>query len=125
MYALRVKPVCRLVQNDELRLWKQSLRDAQTLPHAVRIDAHRIMRSLAQGHCLKRCFDARTLCAAGHRRQHAQVLPAREVFVKCRSFDDRADVCQCAQWMSRHIMPQHTHAPSRRAYESERHPQRG
>src|SRR5882724_1751921 len=72
--SLRIKSVSRFIQNDELRIRQQSLCDTKALTHSMRVDAHGIASTLAQAHDLQNHFNPLSLCAAGHGREHSQVL---------------------------------------------------
>src|SRR6185369_14930219 len=102
--SLRIKSVSRFIQNDELRIRQQSLSDAEALTHAMRIDAHRITSPLAQAHDLQNHFNPLSLCAAGHGREHSQVLPPGKILVKGGRFNDRADALQSPEWPARHVV---------------------
>jgi len=53
---------------------QQSLSDTKALTHSMRVDAHGIASTLAQAHDLQNHFNALSLCAARHGREHSQVL---------------------------------------------------
>src|SRR5882724_1458444 len=99
--SLWIKSVSRFIQNDELRIRQQSLRDAEALTHSMRIDAHRIASTLAQAHDLQNHFNPLSLCAAGHGREHAQVLAPGKILVKGGRFNDRSTALQCPEWPAR------------------------
>ncbi len=55
--ALRIKTIRRFVENYEFGMRQERLRDAQSLPHSVRVRAHRIARAIAQTNQVERFLD--------------------------------------------------------------------
>ena len=119
--SLRIKSVSWFIQNDELRIRQQSLGDAEALTHAMRIDAHGIASTLAQAHDLQNHFNALSLCAAGHGREHSQVLSPGKILVKGRRLDDGPDALQCPERLARHVVSEDAHTPGRWTHKSQRH----
>src|SRR5690242_17991009 len=83
LYALRIESVRGLVENDNFGRWQQRLRDAEALPHAVRINSYRIARAFAQVYDFEHLFDALLSRAARQRSQQLQVTASGKVLVEC------------------------------------------
>src|SRR5205085_9837824 len=109
--SLRIKSVSWFIQNDELRIRQQSLGDAEALTHAMRIDAHGIASTLAQAHDLQNHFNPLSLCAAGHCREHSQVLSPGKILVKGGRFNDGADTLQGPERVAIHIVSEDAYPP--------------
>src|ERR1043165_20917 len=84
LYPLRIESVCGLVENDHLRRRQQRLRNAEPLPHAVRINPDRIARAIAEVNDVQHLLDALLSRAARQRSEQLQVPAPGKIVVERR-----------------------------------------
>ncbi len=89
-----VEPGRRLVQQQELRVAQQRRRDAEPLPHAVRVAANPVLRAIAQLDRLEHLVDARRRRPAVEVGEQAQVATAGEVRIEPRSFHEAGNAVE-------------------------------
>src|SRR6185503_14300391 len=80
--ALRIETIRRLVENNNLRSRQKRLRDAQTLPHPVRVNLDRILRASAQVYDFEHLVNALRAHATGKRSQQLQIPATRKILVE-------------------------------------------
>src|SRR5579864_1030928 len=96
--ASRVESIRGFVENEELWLREESERDAEALPHALRICLHEPMGVVFQMNDPQHARDAGRI-QRNESLSDPQVLVSGQVRVKRRRFDDGADSPQ--QWLPR------------------------
>src|ERR1051326_7126068 len=97
LYPLRIETVCRFVENDEVRRGQKCLRNSETLAHSIRINLHRISRTIAQLNDVEHLFHALLRDTTRQRSQQLQIPASGKILVERRRLDDRADTRTCPQ----------------------------
>src|SRR6185437_1972707 len=117
--AARVEAVGRLVEDQQLRVGQQAPRDAQALAHAHRVLRDAVVAARGEADPRQRRRDPRRDLRAAGGRHHAQVLAPRQVHVKARLLDDRADAPERLDPPGRDRPPQQVHRPRASRRETE------
>src|SRR5438552_16085879 len=107
--AFGVKPVTRLIENQQLRLRQQRLSQRQPCPHSVRVGLH--LRFLAPGQAdpVNHFLNSLLRRRRGVVTEDFQIAPAAEIIVKDRRFKNRADLEQRVLALPRHVVPANKH----------------
>jgi hypothetical protein len=116
--ALRVEPVGRLVEDEQVAGPQQRGGKAEALLHAERVGAEPLARGRAEPHPVERRLDARTAGARVDgevgRVQSGEVRPAGQVRVEGGSLDERAHPRQHPGARGRHGFAQQLDGAVRR-----------
>ena len=83
-----VEAVHRLVQDHQLRVGQEAAGDAEPLAHALGVGAHPVVAAVAEPGTLQGRLDPPLGLRSAGSRDHPEVLPAAEMRVKARFFDD-------------------------------------
>jgi len=94
-------------------------REPQTLTHAERVRGDALLRARRQAHSLERTGNARPRAATAYGGVHFEVLHPRQVAVKARLVDDRADPRERPLAFVRDAEAKHGHGPRRQPREPE------
>ena len=118
----RVKPVHRLVEDQQLRVGKQTAGDSQALAHAHRVGLDAIVGARGQPDPCKRTVDPTIRGTFSRRRMDGEVLTAAEVRMKSRLLDDRADPGQRVRGPAGQLAAEQAHLAGSRRREPEQQP---
>src|SRR5437762_7683574 len=89
--ARRIKPVRRLVEEDELRIAKERARDAEPLLHPERVRGELAVRALREVDQVEQAIDVGGPASVPDGLKVPEVRPAREARAEGRRLDHRAD----------------------------------
>jgi hypothetical protein len=93
--AGRVKPVHRLVQDQQLGVRQQATRDAEALAHAKRIRVDAVISPRREPNTRQRAVDPPVRAPLPSGCMHPQVLAPSQMRVKARLLDDCANASEC------------------------------
>ncbi len=122
--ARRVQSVGGFIEQQQVRISEQRLRQAEPLLHSGRISAHSPVCRGGQAHCFQSL-------PYGAKRSiqkppvHLQVFPPREVQVKRRGFHQRADFRERPETAGFERLSEEKDAAAVRPLQTEDHPDRG
>ena len=123
-HAARVEPGRRLVEQQQAGGAQERARDAEALPHAVRVAADLVARAIGQVDRVERLVDAVHGAVAVERRGHLEVAPAAHIRVEARRLDEAGDAVQGARPLREGVAPEQLRAAGVGPDEAEQHPQR-
>ena len=103
MDAGRVKPVCRLIQNQDRGSAQQRTGEAETLFHAQRIFFCRPVAKFRQAHKVQ-CVLHSTFRQSQNPADNIEIFPAGQVRIKRRGLNERADLLQNRNSVSRELL---------------------
>jgi hypothetical protein len=84
-----IKPIHRLIENQQLRIGQQAARNTKALTHAKRIRPDLVARPRGEPEPLETLVDPAACGTAAGRRINLEVFAARQVSTEARLLDDR------------------------------------
>ena len=92
-YTFGVETVCRLVEDDRVRIAEQDAGEAETLAHAERVALHAAVGGFGQADGVEHSIDAAALDAVRHGHP-TEVIPPGPTWVDVAGIEERADLVQ-------------------------------
>jgi len=108
-----------------LRVGQQAARNTEALAHAERVCLHAVVATRREPDARQRAVDPLVRASLPGGGVHIQVLAARQMRVKPRLLDDRADASERRGTLCRQVPAEQTHAAGGRLGQPQQQPDQG